>query len=74
MLDAHAGGPVSPMRVTCFCQFCQARAQVGGIDPERARKGFLELVQRFKDCSDALTAANAHGYEGILPADSTQFV
>ncbi len=32
------------------------------------------LVQRFKDCSDALSATNAHGYEGILPADSMQFV
>jgi hypothetical protein len=44
MLDAHAGGPGSPMRVTCFCQFCEARARAGGIDPERARKGFLELA------------------------------
>ncbi len=45
MLDAHAGGPGSPMRVTCFCQFCEAKARAGGIDPERARRGFLELAK-----------------------------
>jgi hypothetical protein len=43
MLDARAGGPGSPSRVTCFCQYCQAKAKERGIDPERARKGFLEL-------------------------------
>jgi hypothetical protein len=34
-------GPARP----CFCQFCEARAKAGGIDPERARKGFLELAK-----------------------------
>jgi hypothetical protein len=29
--------------VTCFCQFCVAKARQRGIDPERARTGFLEL-------------------------------
>ena len=29
--------------VTCFCQFCVAKARQRGIDPERARQGFLEL-------------------------------
>jgi hypothetical protein len=43
MLDARAGSPGSPARVTCFCQYCQAKAKERGIDPERARKGFLEL-------------------------------
>lgn len=33
-------------RVTCFCQFCVAKAKERGIDSERARKGFLEL-QKF---------------------------
>jgi hypothetical protein len=32
--------------VTCFCQFCVARAKASGIDPDRARQGFLEL-QKF---------------------------
>jgi hypothetical protein len=43
MLDARAGSPGSPSHVTCFCQYCQAKAKERGIDPERARKGFLEL-------------------------------
>jgi len=32
--------------VTCFCQYCVARAKARGIDPDRARQGFLEL-QKF---------------------------
>jgi hypothetical protein len=44
-LQAHHGGPRSPMTVTCFCAHCQARAKQHGIDPERARKGFLELAK-----------------------------
>jgi hypothetical protein len=43
MLDARAGSPGSPSRVTCFCQYCQAKAKERGINPERAQKGFLEL-------------------------------
>jgi hypothetical protein len=35
-----------PARVTCFCDFCVAKAKRQGIDPARARKGFLEL-QKF---------------------------
>ena len=27
MLGAHAGTPGSPMHVTCFCQYCQAKAK-----------------------------------------------
>lgn len=29
--------------VTCFCQHCVARAKERGINPDRAREGFLEL-------------------------------
>ena len=43
MLDARAGSPGSPSRVTCFCQYCQAKARERGINPERAQKGFMEL-------------------------------
>ena len=32
--------------VTCFCQYCIAKAKSRGIDPDRARQGFLEL-QKF---------------------------
>src|SRR5580692_33455 len=45
MLDARAGSPGTPSRVTCFCQYCQAKAKERGIDPERARKGFTELAK-----------------------------
>src|ERR1700738_251072 len=34
----------------------------------------FSLVDGFKDGSNALAAADAHGDEGILPADPTQFV
>jgi hypothetical protein len=42
-LEARAGSPSSPMNVTCFCQFCQAKAKERGINYERAREGFLAL-------------------------------
>ena len=32
--------------VTCFCEFCVASAKQSGINPDRARQGFLEL-QKF---------------------------
>ena len=32
-----------PGRVTCFCNFCQAKARQRGINVARARQGFLEL-------------------------------
>jgi len=44
--------------VTCFCQYCIAEAKQRGIDPDRAREGFLEL-QKF------VTA----GHQGKRPVD-----
>ena len=44
-LEAHHGSPSSPMQVTCFCQYCVARAKAHGINPDRARRGFLELAK-----------------------------
>jgi len=49
-LEAHHGSPSSPMRVTCFCQYCQAKAKERGINPERARQGYMELA-KFVDAS-----------------------
>ena len=60
MLDARAGSPGSPSRVTCFCQYCQAKAKERGIDPERARKGFLEL-SKFVEASRK-SQRSADGY------------
>ena len=39
----HDTPPVDPGEVTCFCEFCQAKAKQRGINFERAREGFLEL-------------------------------
>ena len=39
----HGGAHSDPGKVTCFCEFCQAKARQRGINVERARKGFLEL-------------------------------
>ena len=39
----HDTPPVDPGKVTCFCEFCQAKAKQCGINVERAREGFLEL-------------------------------
>lgn len=38
---SHANS--DPGRVTCFCNFCQAKAKQRGINVARARQGFLEL-------------------------------
>jgi hypothetical protein len=50
MLDARAGGTFSSMQATCFCRYCQMKAKERGIDPSRARQGFLELT-KFIDSS-----------------------
>lgn len=44
--------------VTCFCQYCIAKAKEKGIDPVRARQGFLELQKFVTD-----------GHQGKRPVD-----
>jgi hypothetical protein len=39
----HDTPPIDPGNVTCFCEFCQAKAKERGINVERAKAGFLEL-------------------------------
>src|SRR6478672_5051022 len=39
----HDTPPIDPGNVTCFCEFCRAKAKERGINVERARQGFLEL-------------------------------
>ncbi len=34
-----------PARATCFCEFCYTKARARGVNPERAKQGFLELEQ-----------------------------
>jgi hypothetical protein len=50
-LGASAGNNPRPVeQATCFCEFCVTKARSQGINPERARKGFLEL-EKFVDAS-----------------------
>jgi hypothetical protein len=39
----HDIPPIDPGNVTCFCEFCFRKAKERGINPDRARQGFLEL-------------------------------
>jgi len=41
----HDTPPIDPGNVTCFCTFCQRKAKERGINPDRAKQGFLELEQ-----------------------------
>src|SRR5215475_7552141 len=49
-----------PSTATCFCEFCYAKARRQGINPERARQGFLEL--------EKFVLANRNG---IRPVDGS---
>ena len=46
----HDTPPVDPGQVTCFCEFCQAKAKQRGINPERAKEGFLALETYVRAC------------------------
>ena len=39
----HGGRSSDPGRVTCFCEFCQKKAEARGINVSRARDGFMNL-------------------------------
>jgi len=39
----HDTPPIDPGEVTCFCEFCYKKARERGINPGRAKQGFLEL-------------------------------
>ncbi len=42
VLGASHSHPL-PAQATCFCEFCYAKARTLGINPDRAKAGFLEL-------------------------------
>lgn len=42
-IGAYHGGLREEPLITCFCEFCRARARERGISIERARRGFIEL-------------------------------
>jgi hypothetical protein len=41
VLNISQSSRVDPTRTTCFCEFCLKKGRDQGIDPERARQGFL---------------------------------
>jgi hypothetical protein len=41
----HDTPPIDPGNVTCFCEFCYKKAKERGINPDRAKQGFLELEE-----------------------------
>jgi hypothetical protein len=59
VLGASHADP-QPSTATCFCEFCYAKARRQGINPERARQGFLEL--------EKFVLANR---EGVRPVDGS---
>ena len=38
---------------SCFCEFCRARGKANGIDAERARQGFVEMVAYIRALREA---------------------
>jgi hypothetical protein len=58
----------TPSAAACFCQFCLARGKAHGIDTNRARKGFTELlayIQQLRGGKRPPEGAYA-GYFGLL--------
>ncbi len=54
---------------TCFCEFCRARGKAHGIDAERARQGFAEVlayVQRLRAGQPKPTDGAAAGFLRLL--------
>jgi hypothetical protein len=41
----HGGQRVDPGRSTCFCEYCTKKAADQGINPARARQGFIAVEQ-----------------------------
>ena len=59
VLGASHGHP-QPSTATCFCEFCYAKARRQGINPERAKQGFLAL-EKFVEASR----------KGVRPVDGS---
>jgi hypothetical protein len=49
-IGASAGGAHhDPLDVSCFCEFCETEAKSRGIDPQRAREGYMKLAVLVRD-------------------------
>jgi hypothetical protein len=51
---------------TCFCEFCRARGKANGIDAERARKGFEELLRYVQSLRGGAPRPADGAYAGFL--------
>jgi len=47
-LGAHFGKLDGTASINCFCVYCRAKAKDRGIDPERAREGYIALERWVK--------------------------
>jgi hypothetical protein len=54
----HHGSTSDPGRVSCFCDYCTAKAKKQGIDTDRVKQGFLALEPYVRN-----------GRAGVRPAD-----
>jgi hypothetical protein len=50
----------NPERASCFCQFCQAKARLRGINVERAQEGYLALEKFLKDAAAGKRPVDGH--------------
>jgi hypothetical protein len=48
--SVHQRNGNDPLRVTCFCEFCKAKAKSRGIDVPRALEGFHTLAKWVTSC------------------------
>jgi hypothetical protein len=46
-IDNMIGGGWATTGISCFCQFCTAKARTRGISVERAKQGYIKLDQLF---------------------------
>ena len=58
--SVHQRNGNDPSRVTCFCEFCQAKAKSRGIDVQRAFAGFHELEKWVKACRAGNKPTDGH--------------
>lgn len=58
--SVHLRNGNDPSRVTCFCEFCQAKAKSRGIDVQRAFEGFHQLEAWVKACRAGVKPTDGH--------------
>jgi hypothetical protein len=59
----HDTPPMDPGSVTCFCEFCLKRAKDHGINPDRAKQGFLELEKFVRAARSGKRPSDGHFVE-----------